>query len=64
MAFWGLRDNMFTENTLDRWGRDFEEMKTHTFADGGRHALEDEFEVIFPLLRRFLAEGIEAKLPL
>jgi haloalkane dehalogenase len=63
MAFWGLADKSFSARTLDLWQAEFEEMKVHTFPGTGRYALEDEFDTIFPLLKRFLVGGIEVKIP-
>ncbi|MDR2664147.1 MAG: alpha/beta fold hydrolase [Puniceicoccales bacterium] len=63
IAFWGVKDLVFPEETLDKWGEYLEELKIHRFPYGGRYVLEDDYGTIFPLLRRFLADGMEIKLP-
>ncbi|MDR0678835.1 MAG: alpha/beta fold hydrolase [Puniceicoccales bacterium] len=64
IAFWGTKDSVFPEKILDSWKEYLEELKIHRFPYGGRYVLEDDYGTIFPLLRRFLADGVELKLPL
>jgi haloalkane dehalogenase len=63
LAFWGERDSIFGLDTLKCWKDQFEAFTFHLFPHSGRYALEDEYEIIFPHLRRFLIHGMEAKLP-
>jgi haloalkane dehalogenase len=64
IAFWGTKDFAFPEEILDCWEEYLEELKIHRFPYGGRYVLEDDYGTIFPLLRRFLMDGVELKLPL
>ncbi|MDR2667740.1 MAG: alpha/beta fold hydrolase [Puniceicoccales bacterium] len=64
IAFWGAKDRVFPLSLADRWKEYLEELKVHELHDSGRYALEDDYETILPLLRRFLMAGVEIKLPL
>ncbi|MDR2577012.1 MAG: alpha/beta fold hydrolase [Puniceicoccales bacterium] len=61
--FWGTRDKVFSEDVLEKWKKEFEEMKVTEFHGGGHHTLEEEFDTVSGPIRHLLAGGIEAKIP-
>lgn len=63
LALWGTRDKMFQRTLLDQWKEELNHFTVHEFHASGRNALEDEFETMFPLIRRFLIAGLEPRLP-
>jgi haloalkane dehalogenase len=62
LALWGNRDRMFPRTLLDKWKGEFNNFTAHEF-HSGRNALEDEFDTMLPLIRRFLIAGLEPKIP-
>jgi hypothetical protein len=54
---------MFQRTLLDQWKEELNHFTVHEFHASGRNALEDEFETMFPLIRRFLIAGLEPRLP-
>ncbi|MDR1436372.1 MAG: alpha/beta fold hydrolase [Puniceicoccales bacterium] len=64
LAFWGVKDRVFPLTVVDRWKEYLEELKVHEFHSSGRFALEDDYDTILPLIRRFLMAGVEIKLPI
>lgn len=52
---WGGRDFCFTKHFFDEWRRRFPEAEAQYLAQAGHYLLEDAFDDILPLLKRFLA---------
>ncbi|MDR1456891.1 MAG: alpha/beta fold hydrolase [Puniceicoccales bacterium] len=63
LALWGTRDKMFQHTLLGQWKEELDNFATHEFPASGRNALEDEFDTMLPLIRRFLIAGLEPKIP-
>lgn len=63
LALWGMRDSEFGPKTLDLWQREFDGLKVHRFHQAGRDVLERDFDTAMPLIRSFLVDGIEIKVP-
>lgn len=63
LAPWGMKDPLFDGKILDQWKQEFESIKIHEFHDSGHNALEEDFDLMLPLIRAFLVGGIEVKLP-
>ena len=51
---WGDRDFCFTHFFLKEWKRQFPKAGVHRFADAGHYVLEDAFDEIQPLVKKFL----------
>lgn len=63
LALWGKKDPLFSSNILEHWREEFNNIKVHELAYAGHNALESDYETLYPLIRSFLMQGIEAKLP-
>ncbi|MDR1437546.1 MAG: alpha/beta fold hydrolase [Puniceicoccales bacterium] len=64
LAIWGMRDKVFHADILNHWEDSFNEPTIHELSSAGRYALEEEFDVMLPIIRRFLLGGIEVKIPI
>ena len=52
---WGDQDFCFTEIFLDELKRRFPQAEVYRFPDAGHYVLEDAFDEIKPLVKKFLA---------
>ena len=51
---WGDRDFCFTPFFLEEWKRQFPLAQIHRFTDAGHYVLEDAFDEILPIVKKFL----------
>ncbi len=54
IIFWGMKDFCFTEQYLKEWIYRFPGAAVHCFPDAGHYVVEDAYQDILPVLKRFL----------
>ncbi len=52
---WGMKDFVFDHHFLAEWERRFPRAEVHRYAQAGHYILEDEADVLVPLVASFLA---------
>ena len=58
LILWGGRDFCFTRHYFDEWVRRFPKAANHFLPDAGHYVLEDGFEEISPLVKKFFHDNL------
>jgi len=53
---WGAKDFVFDDHFLKVWQEKFPKADVHRFADVGHYVLEDAWEDVVPLVKKFMSE--------
>jgi haloalkane dehalogenase len=57
LVLWGAKDFVFDDHFLNQWKSHFPHAVVHRFADVGHYILEDAWQEVVPIVKRFLANN-------